>query len=291
MTTPLPLKIHLHRFNVNVSSKVTLSCQRWCISSRVTDSTKNNANNSKQRNDNDDDDAAAAAAHQQEQQQPGRTSTTCVVFCHQYGKMGGSGGLLVSMAHRLIYESVGIGRNYSSQNHQNQNQSIVVNLGNAYDAVTFDMRGVGKSTGSATFTCADEVSDVTAVCDHLIKNEKYSKIFLVGSSAGAVITGSALDSCTEIAACAVIGYTFGWAASVLFSSHYKAFLNSTKPKLLIHGTEDGFTSNGQFEDLMKKLKGDCNENVIIEGVGHFEMEQPNYDGFMAEKIVAFFRKF
>ncbi len=282
------LTLKCSHFTVPVSPKVTLSCKRWFVV-RQTQKNKNN-------NDDDDNDQQEKELDTNKTNQ--NSSTRCVVFCHQYGKMGGNGNLLVSMAQRLIFQSASAvleertrkeNNNNNSDDEKNTNNDDY--MSEIYQAVTFDMRGVGRSTGSASFTCTDEVQDVTAVCNHLVKNENFSRLFLVGSSAGANIAGSALDTCPEIVACAVIGYTFGWAASILFSSHFAAFQRSVKPKLLIHGTEDGFTSNGQFEDLMKKLSGPCNEKVIIEGVGHFEMEQPNFDQFMVSKIFSFFKKF
>jgi len=49
--------------------------------------------------------------------------------------------------------------------------------------ITFDMRGVGASTGSATFTGKHEVKDVEAVCKWAWQTFDQN-ILLVGSSAG-----------------------------------------------------------------------------------------------------------
>jgi uncharacterized protein len=51
---------------------------------------------------------------------------------------------------------------------------------------TFDLRGVGRSTGKSTYTGAHEVKDVEAVCEWVHKTLDVD-IILVGSSAGAYL--------------------------------------------------------------------------------------------------------
>lgn len=55
-----------------------------------------------------------------------------------------------------------------------------------YKAVTFDMRGVGRSTGKASLTGFAEIKDVVAVCNWVSENLSANKILLVGSSAGII---------------------------------------------------------------------------------------------------------
>jgi uncharacterized protein len=255
MKSPTTLRmVRSEEFSVQVSSKVTIACNLWY-----------------------------AAKPQNQQQQQAAVSNnnnnnfgkTTVVFCHQFGKMGGSAQLLIHMARLVVAQSI---------EKQQQNN-------NPWSAVTFDFRGVGNSTGSSTWTCSDEVEDVEALCKFLVKSKGVEKIFIVGSSAGASVAGSALDSCPQIAAGCFIAYTYGYLSSILFSGHYQKFINSVKPKLMFHATLDGFTSMSQFEDLFNKLKGNQNEKVIVEEVGHFEVEQPAFDLFMAQHIYDFCSKF
>ena len=106
---------------------------------------------------------------------------------------------------------------------------------------------------------------------------------------GAPIAGSALDSSPSIIAYIGIGYTFGWWASVLFGCHYKAIIESLKPKLFIMGNNDGFTSLKQLDDVVKRSKGEASR-IIVPDVGHFELEGPHYDEYLGEKIVEFCKR-
>ncbi|KAF3772621.1 hypothetical protein EJ110_NYTH57411 [Nymphaea thermarum] len=64
-------------------------------------------------------------------------------------------------------------------------KGIAVALANrGYKAVTFDMRGAGRSTGRATLTGSSEVNDTVDVCRWVLQNLGSDRILLVGSSAG-----------------------------------------------------------------------------------------------------------
>jgi hypothetical protein len=106
-------------------------------------------------------------------------SSTTIVFIHQYAKMGGCGMLMEGMA--------------------------VKSLKQGYQAITFDMRGAGRSTGYCTYTNYDELNDVKAVIDYVSKNLD-TDIILVGSSGGAPLAGAALDYSPRIKGGVFIGY-------------------------------------------------------------------------------------
>lgn len=80
-----------------------------------------------------------------------------LVLVHQYSLMGGCQELLRGMAYRLAHQG--------------------------YPTVTFDMRGVGGSTGKPSITGSSEVQDVIAVAKWASAHYTPS-ILLVGSSAG-----------------------------------------------------------------------------------------------------------
>ncbi|KAC9612067.1 hypothetical protein E3N88_45556 [Mikania micrantha] len=182
-----------------------------------------------------------------------------VVLVHPYSVLGGCQGLMKGIARNLAEHGI--------------------------VAVTFDMRGVGKSTGRPSLTGFAEVSDVVAVCKWSSQNLS-NRILLIGSSAGAPIAGSAVDQVDEIVGYVSLGYPFGWTASILFGRHHKAILQSLKPKLFIMGTEDGFTSVKQLANKIKTAAGRA-ETHLIEGASHFQLEGPSFDTEMANIIVTF----
>ena len=164
------------------------------------------------------------------------------LIVHQYSVMGGSQDLMRGIARELAFR-----------------QGCV--------AVTFDLRGVGRSSGRCTLTGHGEVDDVAEVGAWL-EAAGFSRILLLCTSAGAPLGGSALDRVPAFTGCApgpcvrrgagartarrsvwavahgrfpsrapgryvALGYVFGWWASLLFGGHYRAVLESTKPKLFI----------------------------------------------------------
>ncbi|MED6148663.1 hypothetical protein PIB30_055101 [Stylosanthes scabra] len=183
-----------------------------------------------------------------------------IVLVHPYSVLGGSQGLLKGIASALA--------------------------DNGYVAVTFDMRGVGKSTGRASLTGFSEVNDVVSVSNWLSNHLSLRRILLVGSSAGAPIAGSAVDRIEQVIGYVSIGYPFGITASILFGRHHKAILQSQKPKLFIMGTQDGFTSVKQLKNKLASAAG-CVKIHLIDGVGHFQMEGPAYDAQMVDLILKF----
>ncbi|KAF0935153.1 hypothetical protein E2562_030435 [Oryza meyeriana var. granulata] len=185
-----------------------------------------------------------------------------VVLVHPYTILGGVQGLLRGIAE-------GVARR-------------------GYRAVTFDMRGAGRSTGRASLTGSTEVGDVVAVCRWVADNLNPRGVLLVGSSAGAPIAGSAVDKVDQVVGYVSIGYPFGLMASILFGRHHNAIIKSEKPKLFIMGTKDGFTSVKQLQNKLKNAAGRVDTH-LIEGAGHFQMEGPAFDAQMVDLIVNFIK--
>ncbi|KAJ7957362.1 alpha/beta-Hydrolases superfamily protein [Quillaja saponaria] len=181
-----------------------------------------------------------------------------IVLVHPYSVLGGCQALLKGVASGLA--------------------------GEGYMAVTFDMRGIGRSTGRPSITGFAEIQDAVAVCKWVCQNLYVNRILLVGSSAGAPTAGSAVDQIEQVTGYVSLGYPFGMIASILFGRHHKAILQSIKPKLFVMGTRDGFTS---VKQLNNKLNTGRVETHLIDGVSHFQMEGPAYDGQMVTLIVQF----
>lgn len=216
---------------------------------------------------------------QSSQQQQQNFAANVVLFVHQWGKMGGCASLLSGIASKMVimmYTRVEVA-------------GTVPRDGGRFDAVTFNLRGVGDSTGDATFTCVDEIRDVHAVAHHLVSNEGVKRIWLVGSSAGACIAGSALHNCPAVQAAGLIAYPYGRLASLAFRSHFMFVKLSAVPKLFVEGSDDGFTSSSQMDELQRSCCGPINEKIVIPG-GHFEIEGSEHDEAMARRFCDFFSR-
>ena len=201
------------------------------------------------------------------------TPRPVILFVHQYTVMGGSRALMAGMARAAAQCG--------------------------YEAVTFDLRGAGDSSGRCSFRCKSEAGDARAVVAHLL-SERVSEegseegeegggrgVFLVGSSAGAAVAGSVLDFSPRVLGGLFVGYTWGWAASLLFGWAFHSLECSTKPKLFVVGTADEFTSMAQYEWRLRGLAGSLNRMEVIEGKNHFQIEAPVYDEFVVQQAISF----
>ena len=186
-----------------------------------------------------------------------------IVFVHQWGILGGSGSLMQGIA---------------------RNACIL-----GFNSITFDLRGIGSSSGRGSWCNSTEMRDVQAVCDY-VQNTYKKKVFLVGSSAGAPLSGACLDYSANTIGGAFIGYTWGFWTSIVFGWAYNAIENSTKPKLFIVGDRDEFTSMSQYGYRIGTLKGKMNTMKLIKGKNHFEIEGPAYDKLVAEWVMEFIDK-
>lgn len=139
-----------------------------------------------------------------------------------------------------------------------------------------------------------EVQQITRICNWA--HEKFSSdIVLLGSSAGAPQAGSALDTSRYIVGLVCVGYTFGWLASIAFGRHFASVLRSDKPKLFIMGEKDEFTSPKQLRNMMNRAKqhrqgeegggGGSRDCIIVPNCGHFELESPAYDDYVAQCVI------
>ncbi|KAM1748048.1 hypothetical protein ACFX12_009082 [Malus domestica] len=90
---------------------------------------------------------------------------------------------------------------------------------------------------------------------------------------------NSIDQIEQVVGYVSLGYPFGMLASILFGRHHKAVLQSSKPKLFIMGTQDGFTSVKQLKNKLKLCSRSV-ETHLINGASHFQMEGPAYDAQM-----------
>jgi uncharacterized protein len=172
------------------------------------------------------------------------TSRACI-FVHPWGVLGGSCANTIPFARKLALEY-------------------------GMTCITFNLRGVGRSQGSSTYKCHDEVNDVLGACHFALSTLRKDTLVLIGSSAGAAIAGSAIDELPQIEAYVGIGYTFGWMSSFVFGGHFDAISRSLKPKLFIMGDKDAFTTTKQLSDRVSTMTNAS--TAIVPGSGHFDLE-------------------
>ncbi|XP_048430918.1 uncharacterized protein LOC125472893 [Pyrus x bretschneideri] len=137
------------------------------------------------------------------EEEDNKEGSPVVVLVHPYSVLGGCQGLLRGIAAGLA--------------------------DSGYKALTFDMRGVGRSTGRASLTGFAEIKDVISVCKWVCENLSADRILLVGSSAGAPIAGSAVDQIEQVVGYVSLGYPFGMLASILFGRHQKPYYDPQNP--------------------------------------------------------------
>eukprot|EP00746_Dinoflagellata_sp_MGD_P016172 gnl/MRDRNA2_/MRDRNA2_136376_c0_seq1.p1 gnl/MRDRNA2_/MRDRNA2_136376_c0~~gnl/MRDRNA2_/MRDRNA2_136376_c0_seq1.p1 ORF type:complete len:230 (-),score=44.57 gnl/MRDRNA2_/MRDRNA2_136376_c0_seq1:3-692(-) len=187
-----------------------------------------------------------------------------VVMSHPHTKFGGSGNMMHGMARELCTKY-------------------------GLPCVAFDWRGAGRSPGSSSWCgSAGEIADCAAACNWAVQNlSGIESCVLVGSSGGAPIAGAAVADCSAVTAYVGIGYCFGFLTSFLWGHHYMPLLDCSKQKLFIMGSKDEHTSVSQLNQKAAKAKDESAKVVIVDGVGHYELEQPSYDSLVATHIAEF----
>ena len=164
------------------------------------------------------------------------------MLVHPWTWLGGRGSILDQLAHELSNSSMA--------------------------CLTFDLRGAGASEGSSSFSGTSEVEDVQAAVEFMKSRFPGRRVFFIGYSAGACISGSAASLC-DVHGYVGLAYPCGWISSIAFSAHPEKLKEFAGPKLLLSGDSDGFTSESQ---LRKKFG--THENIVIHilpGVGHFDI--------------------
>ena len=153
--------------------------------------------------------------------------------------------------------------------------------------LTFDMLSSWAIWGMLS-AHRKEVVQVQAVCAWA--HERWGgRVVLFGSSAGAPVAGSAISSVPQVEGLVCIGYTWGFPASIAFGRHFARTLSSPKPKLFVQGEHDEFTHPATLERFMARAEGE-NDVVVVPGIGHFELESPDYDAHVAQLTMEWLRK-
>jgi alpha/beta superfamily hydrolase len=144
----------------------------------------------------------------------------------------------------------------------------------------FNFRGVGASQGEFGQGIGEQ-ADVEAAISFMgtLQEIDSARIGLAGYSAGAGFALPIGSSDGQIKALAAVSPPLN-----MFSFD---FLKSCpKPKLLVSGSRDNFTSADQFLEFCQNL-AEPKECEIVEGADHFWWE---YESHLAVKVTAFFTK-
>lgn len=131
----------------------------------------------------------------------------------------------------------------------------------------FNFRGVGQSTGSYGKDRGEQ-EDVKACVNHLIKNEGFKRIILIGYSYGAAIGCSVVNLFKEIVGYVAIAFPFDMFIN------FKDLSQSPKPKLFIQGDRDNIASFNTFSEHYEDMETPKNQK-IIENCDHFYLGHEN----------------
>mmetsp|Transcript_21483 Transcript_21483/g.53990 ORF Transcript_21483/g.53990 Transcript_21483/m.53990 type:complete len:236 (-) Transcript_21483:63-770(-) len=178
------------------------------------------------------------------------------VVCHPWGRLGGcmDDHVVMSLRDALVQEGFTVCR--------------------------FNFRGVGGSTGGASFTASGEKSDVNTVCRYLAAGSPMqgantappaSKIVLVGYSYGSMVACSCIEDAEVVVGACAVSYPFDytWALALWGAGGmWKGFRESHKPKLMVCGDRDNFCSASRFKREAGTLKPPS-DHQVYEGIDHF----------------------
>ncbi|MDP2437104.1 MAG: alpha/beta fold hydrolase [archaeon] len=130
----------------------------------------------------------------------------------------------------------------------------------------FNFSGVGRSTGSASWTGSQERDDVRAALRYALSVKP--KVLLIGYSFGAAV-GLSVASEFNLEAVVAIAYPKGFFSSLLLSSLYVD--PGSAPKLFLLGDSDNFTSERTLRRFVEDSVSEPKELHVFQGSGidHF----------------------
>lgn len=159
--------------------------------------------------------------------------------------------------------------------------------------VAFDLRGAGDSNGCCCMypvplvSGCPEVSDVVSVCAW-VRDQLQRDVWIVGVSAGGPVGAGALDALPCIRGYCSIAYTFGLVTSLLWLPQTIKLVRSAKPKLMIQGDRDLFSSVGALRCWLAAARRPKTA-VLVPSAGHFDLEYAPLARLDARLVAAFIR--
>ena len=185
------------------------------------------------------------------------TSERGVVLMHPHPKLGGDARSNNVMS--VLCTSLASSKNY------------------ALTVLSFNSRGHGGSTGTATWRGEAEREDVLGAARWLhARLGDSSAIIIIGYSFGAAVCSSAIGQLCKnaggvppwLAALVVISYPAGFLSRLVLGCHLEPTKYVTVPKLFIHGGRDQFCSSGTFEWLFAQVQ-EPKDRVFFPEADHF----------------------
>ena len=226
-----------------------------------------------------------------------------IILVHPWSALGGGEHNTIGLAMRIVAYDCEGGRVRRSGDERKRK----------WRAVTFALESDPAWKGGPLWGIlsnhAHEVGHIIDVVNWVRGMGGGGDIVLLGTSAGAPMAGTASSrlssndggvgvgsAASAISAYVAVGYTFGNLASLAFGRHFPHVTSMTVPRLFIMGERDEFTSVGQLESAARRMRkeGEGCENDgsgivvdvrIVPDVGHFELESPSHDGFVARTVL------
>lgn len=179
-----------------------------------------------------------------------RQSRLAVIVTHPWGLLGGNMHNNVVTAAVLYFQSLGI------------------------TTVRFDFCGSGVGRGYAQVEQVQEVAQGLLTGKFIVGEVRPLQILLVGYSYGSLITGSASADIPETIGIVSIAPPFAvqhWL--LMFNSSYhlkRASEREDLPRLLVLGSEDNFTTEKAFKDIVEnRFPPESTTGAVIKGADHF----------------------
>lgn len=147
----------------------------------------------------------------------------------------------------------------------------------SFTILSFNSRGHGGSTGTATWRGEAEREDVLGAARWLhAKLGDSSAVTIIGYSFGAAVCSSAIGQLckniggapTWLAALIAISYPAGFLSRLVLGCHLEPTKYVSLPKLFIHGGRDQFCSSRTFEWLFAQLK-EPKDRAFFNDADHF----------------------
>ena len=135
-------------------------------------------------------------------------------------------------------------------------------LNNNIQSVTFNFRGVGRSTGSYSNGIGEQ-KDLLNVVDYIkTKYKDIKRIYLTAYSFGAVVALGAANRIKDLICLSMVAYPFG------FLKNIKPDYSLNCPKLFIIGKNDKIGGYDSFSEQYKEFRGPKSYTELT-GADHF----------------------